>query len=67
MLLPFQLQPCRDSPAVRIPNVISHVESLFQSFAKSLEAKFSSIDERFSQVIGSSASNDDGNMPIVSS
>ena len=39
--------------------VIGHVESLFASLAQSLEARFSAIDSRFSQVMVSSASTDD--------
>ena len=42
--------------------IICQVQSLFDSFAKLLEACFTSIDNRFSQVISSAASNvvDDG-------
>ena len=38
-------------------DVVSQVMSLFASFAESSEAKFSSIDQRFIQVISCSASN----------
>ena len=47
-------------------DIISHVEYIFQSFSKSLEVRFSSIDERFSQVI-SSSSNTNDNKPVVTS
>ena len=56
----------QESPSGSDRNIMSRVESLFQSFTKSLEVKFSSIDERFSQVIGSSSNTND-NWPIVSS
>ena len=36
--------------------IVSQVQSMFASFAKSLEDRFSSIDEHFSQVISSSSS-----------
>ena len=39
--------------------VISHFDSLFASLAQSLEARFSAIDSRFSQVMVNSASTDD--------
>ena len=42
---PISVVTVQESPAVSNSNVISHVE-LFQSFAKSLEARFSSIDRR---------------------
>ena len=64
---PVSVATVKESPSVSDEDVISHVESLFQSFAKSLKVWFSSIDERFSQVIGSSTSNADVNRPIVSS
>ena len=64
---PVSVATGQESPAVGNSDVVSHVESIFQSFAKSLEAKFSAIDERFSQVMSSSASNDDSNRPNVSS
>ena len=64
---PVSVATVQESPAFSDANIISHVESLFLSFAKSLEVRFSSIDERFSQVIGSSTSNDNVNRPIVSS
>ena len=37
--------------------ILSQVKSLFDSFIQSLEARFSSIDSRFNQVISSAASN----------
>ena len=37
-------------------DIVSQVKSMFATFAESLEARFSSVDQRFSQVISSSAS-----------
>ena len=44
---PVSVATVQESPSVSDRDVLSHVESLFQSFAKSLEVRFSSIDERF--------------------
>ena len=38
-------------------NIMSQVKSLFDSFAQSFEGRFTSIDNRFSQVMSDSASN----------
>ena len=46
--------------------ILSQVKSLFDSFAQSLEARFTSIDNRFSQVMSDSASKV-GNVVTVSS
>ena len=37
-------------------DIVNQVKSMFASFAESLEVRFSSIDQKFSQVIPSSAS-----------
>ena len=63
---PVSVATVQGSPSGSDRDIMSRVESLFQSFSKSLEVRFSSIDERFSQVIGSS-SNANDNRPIVSS
>ena len=64
---PVSVATVQESPSHSDRDIISHVESLFQSFSKSLEVRFSSIDERFRQVISSSSSNANDNRPVVSS
>ena len=47
-------------------NILYQVKSLFDSFAKSLGARFSTIDSKFSQVMSASASKVDDNVPVCS-
>ena len=43
---------------------MSQVKSMFTSFAESLEARCSSVDQRFSQVISSSASDNQDRVDV---
>ena len=47
-------------------DIVTQVQSVFANFAKSLERRFSTIAERFSQVLSSSSSKVPGNMDNVS-
>ena len=48
---PASVATIQESTSVSNRGVISHVESLFQSFAKSLEVRFSSIEERLARLL----------------
>ena len=66
VVTPVAVTTVSESPAVSQNEVISHVESLFALFAKSLETKCSTIDECFSQVMVSCTSIDVNVRPNVS-
>ena len=46
-------------------DIVSQVKSVFASFAESLEARFSSVDQRFIQVISSSASDNHFRVDVI--
>ena len=63
---PISVATVQESTSGSDKDIISHVESLFQPFSKSLEVRFSSIDKRLSQVTSSSSKPND-NRTFVSS
>ena len=54
---PVLVTSASDAVAKNQSDIVSQVTSMFASFTESLEARFSSVDQRFSLVISSSASN----------